>query len=134
MTKNIFSVLLLCLLLYACAASQTNPDNAPSAKPDNAQATTPDRSSKNTSDFVVKDQDQPTRVSNDQLSTPTVQYLYIVKDVKMRKEARNLSKVVVTLKKGELVEKIDASKTWVKVKTSSGKTGWVSNKFVSENK
>ena len=52
----------------------------------------------------------------------------------MRIDPRHLSKVIVTLKKGELVEKISVSKNWIQVKSASGKTGWVLKKFVFEGK
>ncbi len=131
MTKKIFCFFLLCVLFYACAGTQTNSDNVQPA-PANPQNVSSDTtaakapaSGRETSAVVGKDAET---------SKSFVQSLYLIKDTKMRKEAKNLSKVVATLKKGETVEKLDVSGNWIKVKSSSGKTGWVYYKYVSENK
>jgi uncharacterized protein YgiM (DUF1202 family) len=42
------------------------------------------------------------------------------------------SKIIAKLKKGEKVVKLDASDTRIRVKSSSGVTGWVSSKFVKK--
>lgn len=131
-TKKIFSLLLLCLLFYACAGTQTNPE------PVQSKTTVNEKDVR--SDFVVSDpeqssKEQATRVDKgNRESVAAVLYLYIVKETKMRKEARNSGKVIATLKKGELVEKISDSKHWVKVKSAAGQTGWVLKKMVFESK
>lgn len=131
MMKKIFSVILLCVLFYACAGSQ--------ATPDKVQSTTPDTAKNVSSESAANNQEQknilqPESAKASQPAAPVVQYLYITRDAKMRKDPKNLSKIIVTLKKGELVEKISDSKNWIQVKSASGKTGWVLKKFVFEGK
>ncbi|MEE9912250.1 MAG: SH3 domain-containing protein [Deltaproteobacteria bacterium] len=129
MTRRIFSVMFLCVFFYACAGSQTASDNV--------QATAP---AKNVSSEAAagnqeqKNMQQQESARASQPAAPVVHYLYITRDTKMRKDPKNFGKVIVVLKKGELVEKISDSKNWVQVKSAAGKTGWVLKKFVFESK
>jgi len=131
MIKKIFSLIFLCMLFYACAGSQ--------ATPDKVQSTTPDTAKNVSSESAANHQDQkstqqPESAKASQPAAPVVQYLYITRDAKMRKDPKYSGKVIVTLKKGELVEKISVSKNWIQVKSASGMTGWVLKKFVFEGK
>lgn len=131
MIKKIFSVILLCALFYACAGSQATPDSAQPTTPDSAKNAGPDPA---VNQREQKDIQEPQSAKESQPVTPVVQYLYITKDAKMRKDPKPMSKVIATLKKGELVEKVSVSKNWIQVKSASGKTGWVLKKFVFEGK
>lgn len=131
MIKKIFSVILLCVFFYACAGSQATPDNVQPTAPDTAKNVSPDPAANHPQQ---KNIEQPENARVSQPAAPVVQYLYITKDAKMRKDPKSLGKVIVILKKGELVEKISESKNWVHVKSASGKTGWVLKKFVFEGK
>jgi uncharacterized protein YgiM (DUF1202 family) len=131
MIKKISSVILLCVLFYACAGSQATPDKVQSTTPDTAKNVSSESAANNQEQKNIQ---QPESAKERQPATPLVQYLYITKDAKMRTDPKNLSKVIVILKKGELVEKIAVSKNWIQVKSASGKTGWVLKKFVFEGK
>ncbi len=131
MIKKIFSVFLLCILFYACAGSQETPGKVQSTAPDTAKNVS---SAPAANHQEQKNIQQPQSARENQPAMPVVHYLYITRDAKMRKDPKHLSKVIVTLKKGELVEKISVSKNWIQVKSASGKTGWVLKKFVFEGK
>lgn len=129
--RKFFFLVLLCTFFYACAGLQTDSDDNRSASDDSknissdAAAVKTKPSGKQTPSNVNKDP---------QLSSTFVPVLYITQDVKLRKDPSLSGKVITGLKKGETVDKLDAVKDWVKVKSSSGKTGWVYDKYVSENK
>ena len=127
MRKKIFSVILLCVLFYACAGSQATPDKVQSTTPDTAKNVSSESAANNQEQKNIQ---QPESAKASQPAAPVVQYLYITRDAKMRKDPKNLSKIIVILKKGELVEKISDSKNWIQVKSASGKAGWVLRKFV----
>ncbi len=58
--------------------------------------------------------------------------LILLKNSNIRTEPSTKSKVIVTLKKGERVVKIEESGNWVNVRLPSGETGWVFKPLVKE--
>jgi hypothetical protein len=58
--------------------------------------------------------------------------LILLKNSNIRAEPSTKSKVIITLRKGEKVVKIDESGDWFSVRLSSGETGWVSKRLVKE--
>ncbi len=59
-------------------------------------------------------------------------YLVVLQAANIREEANTKSRVIVTLKKGDQLEKIRESGGWCNVKLPSGQTGWVSKSLVKE--
>ncbi len=58
--------------------------------------------------------------------------LILLKNSNIRTEPTTRSKIIVTLRKGEKVVKIDQSGNWFNVRLPSGETGWVLKTLVKE--
>lgn len=63
---------------------------------------------------------------------PPITYLVTTKIANVRSEPNAKSKILTTLKKGEKAEKLDKSGNWLKIKLTSGDTGWVFKDLVKE--
>jgi hypothetical protein len=59
-------------------------------------------------------------------------YLIVLETANIREEANTKSRVIVTLKKGDQLEKIRESGNWYNVKLPSGQKGWVYKSLVKE--
>jgi curli biogenesis system outer membrane secretion channel CsgG/uncharacterized protein YgiM (DUF1202 family) len=64
---------------------------------------------------------------------PPVTYLVTIRAANIRTEANAQSKIIIQLKKGEKVEKLDKTGNWFKIKLGSGDTGWVFKDLVKES-
>ncbi len=65
-------------------------------------------------------------------ASPKPVYFVVLQTANIREEANTKSRVIVTLKKGDQLEKIRESGNWYNVKLASGKTGWVHRSLVKE--
>lgn len=61
---------------------------------------------------------------------PQKGYVKVKSSLSLRKTASSNAKSLLTLKPGDVVTILSSKKTWYKVKTSSGKTGYVLQKYI----
>ena len=65
---------------------------------------------------------------------PGETHLILLKNGHIRTESGTKGKVITTLRKGEVVVKVDESGNWFNVRLPSGKTGWIFKSLVKEVK
>jgi uncharacterized protein YgiM (DUF1202 family) len=65
---------------------------------------------------------------------PGETWLILLKNGNIRSEPTTKSMIVITLRRGEKVVKVDESAGWYNVRLPSGETGWVSKRLVKETK
>ena len=63
---------------------------------------------------------------------PGETHLILLKNSNIRTEPTTRSKIIVTLRKGEKIVKIDESGNWFNVRLPTGETGWVLKTLVKE--
>lgn len=75
-------------------------------------------------------------VSSDATNKPTIEpeYLFVTKNVNMRVEANDKSKIIAKLKEGTKVEKLKVSGSWINVKLLTGTIGWIFKDYLKDKK